>query len=84
MPRLARLDAPGVLHHVMIRGIEGRKIFLATSDHQDFLDRLASLFPEMKTSCYPWTLLENHAHFLFRTGGEPGSFDEEAPHPVGG
>ena len=24
MPRLARLDAPGVLHHIMIRGIEGR------------------------------------------------------------
>jgi len=22
MPRLARLDAPGVLHHIMIRGIE--------------------------------------------------------------
>jgi hypothetical protein len=22
MPRLARLDAPGVLHHVIIRGIE--------------------------------------------------------------
>jgi len=28
MPRLARLDAPGVLHHVMGRGIEKRKIFL--------------------------------------------------------
>ena len=27
MPRLARLDAPGVLHHVMGRGIERRKIF---------------------------------------------------------
>ncbi len=26
MPRLARLDAPGVLHHVMGRGIEKRKI----------------------------------------------------------
>ena len=27
MPRQARLDAPGILHHVMIRGIEGVKIF---------------------------------------------------------
>jgi len=26
MPRLARLDAPGVLHHVMKRGIEGNEI----------------------------------------------------------
>jgi len=26
MPRLARLDAPGTLHHVMVRGIEKRRI----------------------------------------------------------
>ncbi len=24
MPRIARLDTPGLLHHVMIRGIERR------------------------------------------------------------
>ncbi|MEW6512342.1 MAG: transposase, partial [Bacteroidota bacterium] len=28
MPRQARLDAPGTLHHVIARGIERRKIFL--------------------------------------------------------
>ena len=28
MPRLARLDAPGILHHVMGRGIEREKIFI--------------------------------------------------------
>ena len=27
MPRQARLDAPGILHHVMVRGIEGCPIF---------------------------------------------------------
>ena len=32
MPRLARLDAPGVLHHVIIRGIERRKIFKDNED----------------------------------------------------
>jgi putative transposase len=26
MPRLARLDTPGTLHHVMVRGIEERRI----------------------------------------------------------
>ncbi len=71
MPRLARLDAPGVLHHVMIRGIEGRKIFLRSRDYEDFLERLAILLPETQTSCYAWALLQNHAHFLFRTGDEP-------------
>jgi len=48
MPRLARLDAPGVLHHIMIRGIERRKIFLNRRDQEDFLDRLGILLPERK------------------------------------
>ena len=52
MPRLARLDAPGVLHHIMIRGIERRKIFRNDKDREDFLDRLSTLLPETETSCY--------------------------------
>ncbi len=30
----------GVRHHIMIRGIERRKIFINDRDRQDFLDRL--------------------------------------------
>jgi len=37
MPRLARLDAPAILHHVMIRGIERRKIFRDAKDREIFL-----------------------------------------------
>jgi putative transposase len=71
MPRIARLDAPGVLHHVMIRGIEGRKIFRDNRDRKDFIERLAKLCPEMEIICYAWAFMPNHAHFLFRTGQEP-------------
>jgi len=71
MPRLARLDAPGVLHHIMIRGIERRNIFKNDKDREDFLDRLSNLLPETKTCCYAWVLIPNHAHFLFRTGQVP-------------
>jgi putative transposase len=71
MPRTARLDAPGVLHHVMIRGIEGRKIFRNNKDREDFIERLAKLCPEMGINCYAWAFMPNHAHFLFRTGQEP-------------
>jgi putative transposase len=39
MPGLARLDAPCVLHHVMGRGIERRKIFLSNKDKKDFIKR---------------------------------------------
>jgi putative transposase len=71
MPRQARLDAPDVLHHVMIRGIEGRKIFRNHKDRKDFIDRLEKLLPMTETPCYAWVFMPNHAHFLFRTGLAP-------------
>lgn len=32
--------APGVLHRIMIRGIERREIFRDNKDREDFLERL--------------------------------------------
>jgi putative transposase len=52
MPRLARLDAPGVLHRVMGRGIEKRKIFLNDEDRNDFGSRLADLAVEQAMKIY--------------------------------
>ncbi len=52
MPRIARLDTPGLLHHVMIRGIERRKIFNDEKDRENFIERLSILLPETKTQCY--------------------------------
>ena len=40
MPRQARIDAPGALHHVIIRGIEHKAIFKDAKDYQNFLNRL--------------------------------------------
>ena len=68
MPRIARLDTPGLLHHVMIRGIERRKIFNDDKDRENFIERLSILLPETKTQCYAWSFLPNHAHFLLRSG----------------
>ena len=68
MPRIARLDTPGLLHHVMIRGIERRKIFGDDKDRENFIERLSILLPETKTQCYAWSFLSNHAHFLLRSG----------------
>jgi hypothetical protein len=45
MPRQARLDAPGLLQHVMARGIERRDIFRDDEDRNSFLARLG-LDPE--------------------------------------
>lgn len=71
MPRSARLDAPGVLHHVMGRGIERRRIFLTDEDRNDFLSRLGSLAEEDCFKVYAWVLLTNHFHLLCKTGKLP-------------
>jgi len=68
MPRKARIDAPGALHHIIIRGIERRKIFRSDYDRLNFVNRLSVLVPETKMDCFAWAILENHVHFLFRTG----------------
>ena len=70
MLRLARLDAPGVLHHIIIRGIERRKIFRDNKDRDNFIDRLSDLLPATQTTCYAWAFIPNHAHFLFRSSGK--------------
>ena len=71
MPRQPRLDAPGVLQHVMARGIERRKIFWNDKDRSSFLNRLALILEETQTQCYAWVLIPNHFHLLLRTGATP-------------
>jgi putative transposase len=71
MPRQPRLDAPGLLQHVMARGIERRQIFRSDKDRESFLDRLATILEETKTQCYAWSLVPNHFHLLLRTGLTP-------------
>ena len=68
MPRTARLDTPGLLHHIMIRGIERRKIFRDDKDRDNFIERLSILLPETKTQCYAWVFMPNHVHMLLRSG----------------
>ncbi len=46
MPRQARIDAPGALHHVIIRGIEGKAIFRNNADKHHFVKRLGNILSE--------------------------------------
>ncbi|MEC4684675.1 MAG: hypothetical protein VST71_02940 [Nitrospirota bacterium] len=40
MPRQARFDASGTLHHIIIRGIEKRKIVDDRKDRENFIERV--------------------------------------------
>lgn len=71
MPRQARIDAPGALHHIICRGIERKKLFRDDRDRDNFLDRLAPILLDTSTSCFAWALIPNHFHLLLRTGATP-------------
>ncbi|MBN2033916.1 MAG: transposase [Deltaproteobacteria bacterium] len=68
MPRTARLDKLGILQHLMIRGIERRKIFRDNKDRENFIERLSVLLPKTKTRYYSWVLMPDHVHMLLTSG----------------
>ena len=71
MPRHARIDAPGALHHIIIRGIERKALFKDNADRTNFLERLGRIISETETGCYAWVLMTNHVHLLLKTGLAP-------------
>ena len=72
MPAQSRIDAPGTLHHVIIRGIERRMIFRDNKDREDFLDRLGVAQQPKKNPCSPLSRLLNMT---------PASFAAQEVHP---
>jgi len=71
MPRKARIDAPGALHHIICRGIERKRIFRDNTDRNNFVERLGDIIIDTSTRCYAWALIPNHFHLLLRTGIVP-------------
>jgi len=61
MLRQARLDVPGALHHIMVRGINGSAIFGDDQDRIRFLERLEKNVVEARSSVLAWMLMETHA-----------------------
>lgn len=71
MPRQARIDFPGAIHHVIARGNERRVIFKDDDDRTEFLERLEKAIEETGCECHAWVLMPNHFHLLIKTGDKP-------------
>lgn len=71
MPRQSRIDIPGLLQHVIFRGVARSDIFLGDDDREDFVRRLSLLLAETETRCYAWALLNNHVHLLLLPTRQP-------------
>jgi putative transposase len=60
MPRRVRLDAPGTLHHVIVRGIEKRRIVDDAKDRENVVKRMGEIALDTATTIYAWALMSNH------------------------
>jgi putative transposase len=70
MPRQPRLDVPGALHHIMVRGINKSPIFQDDQDRTVFLERIGQAIGAGKSRIFAWVLMDNHVHMLFKSGKE--------------
>ena len=56
MPRKACIDAAGVLHHIIVRGIERRRIFSDDQDRDNFVEHLGDIVTESIFFLSCWVL----------------------------
>lgn len=71
MPRTRRDDAPGMYHHVMLRGVAQCDIFRDDFDRARLLAFAAKHIREGEARCLAFALMRNHAHFVIQTGRVP-------------
>jgi REP element-mobilizing transposase RayT len=71
MPRGLRIDAPGLLQHVTVRGVNGCVIFVDNFDRLVLLGLMNLLFVRLGFACFAWVFMSNHVHFLLQTGSVP-------------
>jgi putative transposase len=64
MPRTARLVAPGLPHHVYLRGNNRRRLFSSFDDRLRFLRCLAGGLERSACELHQLTLMNNHVHLI--------------------
>jgi REP element-mobilizing transposase RayT len=69
MARKLRVEYEGAIYHVVIRGVERRKVFGDDADRERFVNRLSKYAEEMEVRLYLFCLMNNHIHLLFETPG---------------
>lgn len=71
MARPPRIEFPGALYHVIVRGNRKQDIFLDDSDRRDFIDRVRRYKEKCGFVLYAYVLMTNHVHLLIETRKTP-------------
>lgn len=64
MPRIARVVAPDVPHHVTQRGNHRQETFFGPGDYKAYLGLLAEWAPKCGVSVWSYCLMPNHVHLI--------------------
>jgi putative transposase len=70
MPRIARIAAPNLPHHLCQRGHNGRDIFFSPKDHESYLATLEEFRTELRIHVFGYCLMTNHVHLIVDPGDE--------------
>ncbi|SCX76614.1 transposase [Alkaliphilus peptidifermentans] len=70
MPRRARDKSSTGTYHVMLRGINGQKIFEDYEDYRKLLDIIKEYKEKSGYEIYAYCLMSNHIHLLIKEGKE--------------
>lgn len=71
MARLPRVEVPGALYHVIVRGNQRRRVFRDPRDYEAYLRRLAVYQRRHEFVLYAYVLMPNHVHLLVEPGRVP-------------
>jgi putative transposase len=64
MPRIGRVVAPNMPHHVVQRGHNRNAVFVDDGDYSYYLDTLGKWTQQLQVKVYAWCLMTNHVHLL--------------------
>ena len=70
MARQLRIDAPGLPHHIRVRGVDGMPCFRSDKDRRVFLKYLKDALARADCSLHAFVLMTNHVHLLATGNGQ--------------
>ncbi len=71
MTRPPRIEFPGALYHVIVRGNERKAVFHDDADRELYLGRLAHYRERYEFRLIAYCLMTNHVHLALETGDVP-------------
>ena len=70
MPRIGRVVAPNMPHHVVQRGHNRNAVFVDDGDYSYYFDTLREWIQILQVKVYAWCLMTNHVHLLLDPGDD--------------